>query len=83
MPQATRWQHGTLTPCRSPGLLLLPLLSLRRVVPPSESTHVVHKPRECTWETKKLHGVPITVKVPSQLEVRVIETKYLFEERQG
>src|SRR5437868_3384845 len=45
------------------------------------STHVMHNPRECTWDKKHLHGIPITVKVPSQLEVRVVETKFLLDGR--
>jgi hypothetical protein len=42
------------------------------------STHVKRNPEACGWDTKHLRGVPITVKVPTHLELKVIETQYLF-----
>jgi hypothetical protein len=42
------------------------------------TTHVKRDPFTCGWDTKHLRGVPVTVKVPTHLEVRVIETQYLF-----
>ena len=41
------------------------------------STHVIPDSECGGWTTKKLRGVPVTVKVPTHLEVRVIEERYL------
>ena len=40
------------------------------------STHVMPNPYVGGWDTKKIRGVPITVKVPTHLEVRVIEKRF-------
>ena len=41
------------------------------------STHVVPDPVEGGWKTVRMRGIPVTVKVPTHLEVRVIERRYL------
>jgi hypothetical protein len=41
------------------------------------STHVVPDPVEGGWKTERMRGIPVTVKVPTHLEVRVIERRYL------
>jgi hypothetical protein len=40
------------------------------------STHVVPDPFEGGWKTERMRGIPVTVKVPTHLEVRVIERRY-------
>lgn len=40
------------------------------------STHVTPDPLEGGWNTKKLRGIPVTVMVPTHLEVRVIERRF-------
>jgi hypothetical protein len=42
-----------------------------------KSTFVERKPYGCGWDTRHLRGVPITVKVPTHLEVKVKETHYM------
>ena len=41
------------------------------------STHVAPDPSGTFWETKRLRGVPVTVKLPTHLDVRVVERRYL------
>lgn len=41
------------------------------------STYVQPDPEHGGWSTRHLRGVPITVKVPTHLEVRVVERQYL------
>ena len=41
------------------------------------STHVVPDPVEGGWKTVRMRGIPVTVKMPTHLEVRVIERRYL------
>ena len=42
------------------------------------STYITRNPFGCGWKTKYLRGAPVTVWVPSHLELRVTETRYLF-----
>ena len=41
------------------------------------STHVIPCPDGVGWETKRIRGVPVTVKLPTHLEVRIIERRYI------
>lgn len=41
------------------------------------STHVAPGPFGFGWETKKLKGVPVTVRVPTHLRLEVIEQRYI------
>jgi hypothetical protein len=43
------------------------------------STHVAADSYEGGWKTKSLRGIPVTVKVPTHLELRVIERRYYTE----
>jgi hypothetical protein len=54
------------------GLGLIPFVSGCRT---AISTHVVPDP-EGGWATKKIRGIPVTVNVPTHLEIRVTERRY-------
>ena len=41
------------------------------------STHVIPDPAKCGWRKKRLEGIPVTVKVPTHLEVLVSERRYI------
>jgi hypothetical protein len=41
------------------------------------STHVTRSQEDCGWDTRKLRGVPVTVKIPTHLELRVMERRYV------
>lgn len=47
------------------------------------STYVQPDPERGGWTTRHLRGVPITVKVPTHLEVRVVERQYLALGKEG
>jgi hypothetical protein len=47
------------------------------------STHVTPDPTGTTWEKKKLEGVPVTVKLPTHLDVRVVERRYFDPKSQA
>jgi hypothetical protein len=40
------------------------------------STHVTPDPIEGGWNTRKIGGVPVTVSLPTHLEIRVVERRY-------
>src|ERR1051325_1899316 len=42
------------------------------------STYITRNPFGCGWKTKHLRGAPVTVTVPSHLEVRVKEVRYMY-----
>src|SRR5690349_6334477 len=42
------------------------------------STNVTRNPFGCGWTTKHLRGAPVTVSVPSHLEIRVKEIRYIY-----
>lgn len=41
------------------------------------STHVTPDPVHGGWDKKKIRGVPVTLKVPTHMEVRVMQRRYL------
>ena len=43
------------------------------------STYITKNPFGCGWQTKHLRGAPVTVWVPSHLEIRIKENRYLFD----
>lgn len=47
------------------------------------STHVTPNPNGGGWCTNKLRGVPVTVKVPTHLEIRVVERRFLAKDGKG
>jgi hypothetical protein len=40
------------------------------------STHVTPNPIEGGWDTKKVRGIPVTVKVPTGFEIKVMERRF-------
>ena len=40
------------------------------------TTHIKRNPEACGWDTKHLRGVPVTVSIPYQLEVQIVEVTY-------
>lgn len=43
----------------------------------ASSTHVLPNPETGGWDTKKIPGIPVTVKVPTHLELKVIKRTYI------
>ena len=41
-----------------------------------EATHVERVRDGCGWLTTPLHGIPVTVRLPSHLEIKIIENRY-------
>ncbi len=67
---------------KSPGLKVIAVAGLAAILgmtgcASAVSTHVTPDPEKCGWRKKRLEGVPITVKVPTHLEIQVVERCYL------
>src|SRR5713101_2306612 len=41
-----------------------------------QSTQIERSPEECGWKLTRLYGIPITVKLPSHLEIKIVENRY-------
>jgi hypothetical protein len=46
------------------------------------STHVKRNEEACGWDTKDLHGIPITLDVPDKFKIEILETQY-FDKLSG
>jgi hypothetical protein len=64
------WLHYT---CALAALSTLGTVGCRS----AKSTHVEPDPYKGGWKTKHLRGVPVTVKVPTHIEVRIVKKHYI------
>jgi hypothetical protein len=47
------------------------------------STHLKRNEDICGWDTKHLHGIPITLDVPEKFNIEIIETRFYYKDGQG